>query len=183
LNFKRYKTKEDISIKLEKIFLEHYDQWCLLSYSYLQNKIEAEEVVQDVCVRTLLRKKNTEILNLTAYISIAVKNRSLKKIKEKKRFGQINNFDSFQAIPLEEDLNLNEKKLFLKKVVKTLPDSTQKVFRLCILEEQKYKNVADTLGISVNTVKYHIKKAYKVIRFEMKNACFSIAFLSFSLLY
>ena len=159
--------KENISAKMEKIFIEHYDEWCLLSYTYLQNKVEAEEVVQDVCVNILLRKKNTEILNLKAYITTAVKNRSLKKIKQIGQFETLNNINTYTSPSSEEGLILNEKKLHLQKVVESLPDSTKEVFRLCIFEEQKYQNVADTMGISVNTVKYHIKKAYKTLRIKM----------------
>jgi len=161
--------KESISAYLEKIFLEHYDEWCLLSYSYLQNKVEAEEVVQDVCVNILLRKRNEEILNLKAYITIAIKNRSLKKLKQKGRFETLNNFNILTTPSTEEGLIYNETILDIRKAFESLPDATRTVFTLCIFEKQKYKNVADTMGISVNTVKYHIKKAYKNLRVEMED--------------
>lgn len=165
--------KEGISTKLEKIFLEHYEEWCLVSYVYLQNKVEAEEVVQDVCVNILLRKQSTEILNLKAYITTAIKNRSLKRIKQLEQFETLNIFNNCTSPSSEEGIILEEKKLHLHNAVESLPNSTKKVFKLCIFGEQKYQNVADTLGISINTVKYHIKKAYKTLRIEMKGIHFS----------
>ncbi len=72
----------------------------------------------------------------------------------------------------------NEHKLRLQKVVESLPSSSKKVFKLCVLEGQKYQNAADTLGISVNTVKYHVKRAYKTLRIEMEDIYLSIIIIS-----
>ena len=65
-----------------------------------------------------------------------------------------------------------EDKLHLQKAISVLPEPSKKVFKLCVLEGQKYKVAADTLGISVNTVKYHVKKAYKTLRKEMQGTFF-----------
>ena len=175
--------KRKIRTKLEKIFLEHYDEWCLLSYTYLQNKVEAEEVVQDVCVNILLRKRNAEILNLKAYISTAIKNRSLKKIKKLKQFETLKNYDAGTSPSSEEDIILKENKLHLHNAVESLPDSTKEVFKLCVIENQKYQNVSETLGISVNTVKYHLKKAYKTLRIKMDGVHFSSIIIVILLLF
>ena len=149
------------------MFLEHYEEWCLFSYTYIKNIIEAEEVVQDVCVSILMRKHNTKILNLKAYIIAAIKNKSLKKLKELQKTISINTIDVYTSFSSEDGIILKEDKSRLQKAIESLPDSNKRAFKLCVLEEQKYKTVADIMGISVNTVKYHIKRAYKTLRAEM----------------
>lgn len=157
------------------MFSKHYDEWCLLSYSYLENTKKAEDVVQDVCVNILLRKKTTKIENLQAYIATSVKNKSLKELKRVRKFEPINDTSIGTSPSSEEDFILREGKLHLQSAISKLPEPCKRVFRLCVIEGQKYKTAADTLGISVNTVKYHIKKAYKTFRIEMGDVYFYIA--------
>jgi len=60
-----------------------------------------------------------------------------------------------------------------------LPELSKAVFNLCVLEGEKYQNAADTLGISVNTIKYHLKKSYKMLRANIQNIYFLSLFLFF----
>ena len=62
------------------MFLKHYKESCLLSYSYNGSIPEAEDVVQDVFIKILNRKQPNEIVGLKSYISRAVRNTILKKI-------------------------------------------------------------------------------------------------------
>ena len=167
--------KNNVYTTLEEIFSKHYDEWCLLSYSYLENTKKAEDVVQDVCVNILLRKKAAKIENLQAYIATSVKNKSLKELKRVRKFETISDTNMGTSPSSEEDFILREGKLHLQNAISKLPEPCKRVFRLCVVEGQKYKTAADTLGISVNTVKYHIKKAYKTFRVEMGDVYFSIA--------
>ena len=48
-----------------------------------------------------------------------------------------------------------------------LPPQCLKVFMLSAIEEKKYTEIADELSISVNTVKTHISKAYRLIRGQL----------------
>lgn len=45
--------------EIEKMFLKHYKDWCLLSYRYMENMPEAEDIVQDVFVNI----QNNMIIN------------------------------------------------------------------------------------------------------------------------
>lgn len=156
--------KNKIHTELEKIFFDHYEEWCMVAYTYLKNKEESEEVVQDVCVKVLLRDSGSEIFNLKAYILTAVKNNSLQKVKHLRKFTKLSETETFASPSCEEKIISLEKKLSLQKAIASLPEPSKKVFNLCVVEGEKYQNVADTLGISVNTVKYHIKKSYKLLR-------------------
>ena len=50
-----------------------------------------------------------------------------------------------------------------------------------ILEDMKYKDVADSLGISVNTVKTQMKIAYKTLREKLKQEQFSLLLFLFGI--
>ena len=45
------------------------------------------------------------------------------------------------------------------KIIETFPESMQEVFKLKFIENYKYEEIADEMGISVNTVKTQLKRA------------------------
>ena len=55
----------------------------------------------------------------------------------------------------------------IKAIMQELPPQCLKVFMLSAIEEKKYTEIADELSISVNTVKTHISKAYRLIRGQL----------------
>jgi RNA polymerase sigma-70 factor (ECF subfamily) len=52
--------------------------------------------------------------------------------------------------------------------ISRLPEQTKKVFELKRYEDLSYEDISSQLDISVNTVKYHIKSATKLLREELK---------------
>ena len=65
-------------------------------------------------------------------------------------------------------LCISEEELFqleqIRKVVDGLPAQCRIVFTMSCLDGKKYKEIAEELQISVNTVKSHVLKAYREIR-------------------
>lgn len=164
---------KSIAIKdqIEALFLKHYKEWCLLSYSYLGDISASEDVVQDACIKILNRKKENEIKDLKSYISVAIRNLSLKRIQSAKRFKDLQEDRVVStALSHEEFLIDEENRIRLQKAVDVLPVKSKKVFELCVLEGIKYKNTAEVLGISINTVKFHLKKSFKLLRLELQDA-------------
>ena len=60
--------------------------------------------------------------------------------------------------------NLHKEKIKLHEQVETLPDKCKEVFKAIVLGDLKYKEVAEELGISVNTVKTQYSIALKKLR-------------------
>jgi len=155
--------------EIEELFLEHYREWCLISYSYIEDMEEAEDVVQDVMEKVLSKLENdAPILNLKSYIFIAIKNTSLKRLKKSKKLTKIIENDILVG-SCEEDLIGIEQKASLMNALNALPDQSRRVFELCVLEGVKYDVAANTLNISTNTVKYHVKKGYKILKSILHN--------------
>lgn len=64
-----------------------------------------------------------------------------------------------------EDL-LSEKRRQLKELLKKLSPKEYEVLMKIIVNEKKYKEVAQEMEVSVNTVKMHLKRAMKKLRSE-----------------
>ena len=68
-----------------------------------------------------------------------------------------------------EDLNDYEKRLVrLEEKLAQLPEKQREVLVKCVVEGKKYKEVAEELDITVNTVKTHITRALKFLRGELQ---------------
>lgn len=170
-------------IELETMFMEHYKEWCLLSYSYIENMSEAEDMVQDVFVNILKRNSDKEIIDLKNYVSVAVRNTSLKRIKHTKKLEKLKDYSMALSPSHEEHLIDLETRIKVQEAVGILPEKSKKVFELCVLEGAKYQNVADSLGISINTVKFHLKKAFKMLRFTLRDTHFFILIITSIIIY
>jgi RNA polymerase sigma-70 factor (ECF subfamily) len=77
----------------------------------------------------------------------------------------------------EQELIEKEGKLKVQNALNILPEQSKRVFELCVIEGLQYKNTADVLGISTNTVKYHLKKAFKILRHNLSGSYFFSLFV------
>lgn len=162
--------RENLQKNIGIVFKKHYREFCLLSYSYVSCSDLAQDIVQDIFVKILVDKKASEISNLNGYIWKSVKYASLKHVKRSKKLTPINENTLVFTLPEEKEerveYDLGPK---LRSAMDKLPEQCKNVFELCALDGQKYQTTANSLGISVNTVKTQMKKAYRILRFELRN--------------
>ena len=69
----------------------------------------------------------------------------------------------------EKTDNFEELYSRLQVVMDSLPPKCKEIFILGCVEGLSYKEVAEQLGVSVNTVKTQVKVAYKKIKSEFGN--------------
>ena len=65
--------------------------------------------------------------------------------------------------PLEMTLE-NEKLEKLREAMQQLPDQMRRCAQLRVINDLSYQEIADLMGISINTVKAHLHQAQKVLR-------------------
>ena len=160
---------------IERIFKDHYQEFCLLSCSYVSCMDQAQDIVQEVFVRLLIKDEVSPILNLKGYIWKSVKNNSLKQLGKSRRLDSI---DKKKLVIIEEVENENRELDFkIKKALNQLPPQCKIIFELCTLDGYKYQAAADSLGISINTVKTQMKKAYRVMRNNLSDVYLTLFFM------
>ena len=152
----------------EQIFRMFYVPLCDHAVMLLGDSAEAEDVVQDLF--TYIWKNRHEVLiqdSVKSYLFSSVRFRALNVLKHKmmtrKHGVLLTEFleDLQNSGYSEEEVCRVE---LIKKVIQSLPSQCRKVFTMNCLDGMTYKQIADELGISVNTVKSHVMKAYRDIR-------------------
>lgn len=75
-----------------------------------------------------------------------------------------------KRLTLEEKVETENIELNLKlhQAMDKLPPKCKNVFELSVIDVLKYNSAADSLGISVNTVKTQMKKLYRILRENMQ---------------
>jgi RNA polymerase sigma-70 factor (ECF subfamily) len=149
----------------KKIFYLYSDRFYTWAYKITQSAAAAEDIVQDFFVR-YWEKREKLVFNpsFAAYAYRSIYNSSLNYIRDHERF--IYGFEL--TIDLQdtdvEDEDLQELKAILMKAINELPERCKKIFVMATLENKKYTEVADLMGISVNTVKVQVSKAYRILK-------------------
>ena len=65
---------------------------------------------------------------------------------------------------------LHEREQIVSRVLETLPDYTRRIFTACYVDRKQYREVAEEMGISPNTVKKYISQALLHIREQRKKS-------------
>jgi RNA polymerase sigma-70 factor (ECF subfamily) len=138
--------------------------------SLVRSKEIAEELVEDVFVKLWSQRRQiTEIENLRVYLYVAVKNRSLNALSQKARELVVAPFDyldtqlhDFSADPYEM-LITAEMMEKMRGAVESLPPRCKMIFKLIREDGLRYKEVAEILNISVNTIDVQMAIAIRKI--------------------
>ncbi len=152
------------------VYRQNYSQLCSFAVFILHDKELAEEIVDDVMFYLWDHRNEEEVTNLNAWLLRAIRNKSINALKSasKRHHAELDTryelftslFDDSQPL---ETLVVKEMSDKIDYALSQLPEDTRRVFVMCKIDGKKYAEVADALGISVNTVKYHMKNATKTM--------------------
>lgn len=104
--------------------------------------------------------------NLHAWLFNAVRFSSLTKV-QRERYFSLDELEEESYSPIDDfydEEELLQKRSQLLAELKKLPEQEYNVLVKIVLEDKKYKEVAEELHISVNTVKTHLSRALKMLR-------------------
>ena len=136
---------------LEYFFREYTDMLYYRAFGFVKDNLVAEDIVQEVFIRFWQLRKNLKITDsVPGYLCKAVDHRCqnyLEHLKVKHHYEESQRWEI-----MEEEV--------------PLPEKCREIFILACIEGLKYKEVAERLDVSVNTVKTQLKSAYSKLRTE-----------------
>lgn len=153
-----------------------------LVYKMISNKDDVDDLTQEAFIKAFnsLEKFDREYAFSTWLYKIA-SNNCIDYIRKKK----LNTFSLDKEIShTDEDLRFeipdedfkpdrsiiqNQRTVFLKKAIDSLPAKYRKVILLRHKEEMDYEEIAKTLGVPIGTVKAHLFRARELLNRYLKN--------------
>lgn len=139
------------------------------AYSIIKIKEAADEIVDDVFVKLWKQRENaTAITNIRVYLYVAVKNSSLNYLSSKAH-RQITEPFNHLDIELGHDQAPDQRMISaelqarITAAVESLPPRCKMIFKLVREDGLRYKDVAEILNLTVNTVDAQMVIALKRI--------------------
>ncbi len=152
---------------LRQLFDLHYDSLCIYALKFLDSFDKAEDIVQEVFISFWENNRADQINGgLGNYLVKAVKNNCLYYLRQSKRYSHetVDALYDLEIEEYEESTEMEEKKERLLEELTKLSPQARAVFEGIVSDNRKYKEVAEDLGISVNTVKTTYSRARKRLR-------------------
>lgn len=158
----------------EMLFKTYYQPLCNYAYSFVQDRDEAEEIVQATFMSVWEKRDSLSIhTGVKPYLYAMVRNASLnvikhEKIKQQHVVGEMavaeRSVESVSRTVMASEL---EGRIY--KALDKLPEQCRLVFKLSRFEELKYAEIAEQLNISIKTVENQMGKALKIMREQLKD--------------
>lgn len=154
--------------QFETIYRDYYAQLFRFAFQYVRDEEECYDIVSNAFEQLWLHLSKKPMDNTKAFLFTVVKNRSIDALRRLKRHDKYVAFAELlmdEYVVEQEYENDHYNKRMIEKVLATLPSPpTREILVACYLEEKKYREVAEDMGITVATVKKHMVKALKIIR-------------------
>ncbi len=160
------------------LFRTRYKNLCRFAAAFVVHFDVAEDIVQEIFEK--IWQKSARIAegeSIDSYLFVATRNACFTFLKDRRERVDLERVKQELEAPEEvvefESAELNR----LWGEIEKLPLQCKTVFKLVVLEDMKYREVAEALDISVNTVKTQVKIAYKTLRESLQRGQFTLFLL------
>ena len=167
------RLKSDDKFAVDELFKCYYNRLFHFSKAILKIENGIDDILQEVFVKVWLNRlkiSNAETFN--AYIFTITKNEVLNLIrvnlKEKSLREEIYLRSVAEEYQNNNSLEFDEIKTAIDKIVATLPEKRQMVFKLSRTDGLPNKEIAHQLGVSEKTVEDHITHSIRHIKESLK---------------
>ena len=160
----------------ERLYFDYFPGLCALVFRFVRNEEVAKDIVQEIFLKYWKTEGSIKIRESEfSYLKRACINEALNHIKAYEKRSQ-RELDFAVEInspsgngPLE-DLISKETSKTIDYTISALPSSCRTAFLLSRYEYKSYREIAQIMGITVNTVEKHIGKALKQLRARLKKS-------------
>lgn len=158
---KKYFNKKEF----ERLFKEHYEEFYVRAFSFLDNEDEAHDIVHEAFGRLWGQIGKIEVENRRAFLHALIRNLSIDVLRKRKTADKYQVWLVHTQSEVDsENKEQEERILEVEKMIEKLPSLTQMILQTCFFKQQTYKEAGLQLGISEGTVKYHIRYALRTLK-------------------
>ncbi|MEN6453421.1 MAG: sigma-70 family RNA polymerase sigma factor [Prolixibacteraceae bacterium] len=145
---------------------KYFHPMCIWANKHLRDEIVAEEIVSDCFIKLWERRGKISIKkSLKSYLFLMLRNQlvsHLRKDKNKLIIETDKIPEIMEEMAIEQDFYSN-----LYTAINKIPERRRRILELAVFESLTYKEIAERLDISLNTVKTQIGRAYQALKEEL----------------
>lgn len=171
INYEYYMANELLDNKtFEDLFELHFTKLMGFVFNYVRDEEVAKDIVHDAFLTLWSnRKRLNPVYPVKSYLFTLAQNYALNYLRHLRVVTGNEQAVTELLEAANEELDDYEKRLVrLEEKLAQLPEKQREVLVKCVVEGKKYKEVAEELDVTVNTVKTHITRALKFLRDELQ---------------
>ncbi len=141
----------------------YFHQMCLFALKTVHDDQLVENIVSDCFIKLWENRKKIEIkTSLKSYLYRILRNQIIDHYRGRQEKAEL--VDEFPDIPAEVDFDEQQRYAKLYQSISKLPEQRKQILELAVFESLTYQEIADKLGISKNTVKTQMARAYRFLK-------------------
>lgn len=163
------RLKDGDETALKEVFDIFYTALCVYSVQFTDDESESEDIVQDLFVRIYEHRLYQKINSLRTYLYLSVRNGSIAAARRRFLRKDIEPIEALAYMAEDEPMDetaISERRNRLQESLRHLSPKEYTVLTEIILNNKQYRQVATEMGVSVNTVKTHLRRAMQSLRKE-----------------
>ena len=146
------------------LFKKYYESLYRFAGRFVRDPQTAENIVQDVFVKIWSNREQLIIQsNVKSYLYRAVTNHALNLLKRERRMTGTEDESDYRDNSVktpEEELIDREMFAAVHRAIDKLPAQCRRIYLMHRYDDLKYSEIAEILGISINTVKTQMRRAF-----------------------
>ena len=175
-------TALSVKENFDSIYINNFSRLFLFAKEYVLFDEEAENIVQDIFLMLWEKREALRVdVSLTAYLFTLVKNKCIDFLRHqmveqmysenvKHEYNEELNVKLLALESFDHNFSSEEDiETLLRNAIDKLPERCRLIFIKSRIEGKKYKEIAEELNLSVNTVEGQISIALKKLREELKD--------------
>lgn len=152
---------------LRMLHEKYYNRMWLWAGKYTRNEALAEELVSDCFIKLWDGRRKIIIeKSLKSYLFLMLRNQIISESRKSKHEFVFNS-GNVPDLPDEAGMNNQDFYVELYAAISKIPEQRRRILELAAFESLSYKEIADRLNISVNTVKTQMGRAYQFLKEEL----------------
>jgi RNA polymerase sigma-70 factor (ECF subfamily) len=159
--------RENETAFMEAVFRRYYTPLGRTVNRMVNDQQATEDIVQDVFLKIWNNRKDLSFtFSIKSYLYRAAINAALNYLEKNKRTVGLETeyYPEPTAEGVEDQLHFQEVESRVQEAIETLPPACKTIFVLSRYEEMSYREIADSLQISVKTVENQMGKALRQMR-------------------
>ena len=159
-------------LEFDDIFRLYYSQLFFYARQYVDDENECDDIVSSAYEDAWRHFADIERKAAQTWLFVNVKRKCLDWLRHQQSHRFYAKLQLQLAQRSTDDIDPLETEERMEKAMRQLnllPENTRKIFTRCYVDGKKYREVAEELKISTETVKKHVVRALKILRQSREN--------------
>lgn len=158
------RIKKDDYIHFEYIYNLYSKELYVFALRIVGDKEMAEDIVQDFFVKLWINRYEIKMEgSFRSYCYTSIRNAGINILRTKFRYTDLSE-GLIAKVDIEAEIERAELRKKLEQTIELLPERCRELFVDICMDGNSYAVTAEKYGLSVNTVKVQMSKAYRILR-------------------